>query len=418
MAFTSLNPFLFKAQSLPAELQYRFFLELTPKTILNLCTNVNPVGPCNNPDFWREKYQKDFIEFRINLNVQSYRDRYLEIANLMRPGDWFGAYTEDENILRSIVVKSPRLPLESPRLPRDFALALKSLPPGRMLIVPPRIVPLPQVNITTFSFKNLYYPQQYGSYGIELTKFLMLNKSVEFAKGVVSELRLNRLLTDTVGIYDFLFYLKGRSMAGTMASDGSMVGGVIIDSMVSRVIIGDFVSDGSGELNRLLTNDEISVASSLNLNMLRSFYGHPTINDDHVSLLFYVLTGLVVPRVNPDPERLAYIAQFSPMKVWYLYSYYARKRAIDEDPNQALFEDSNWYGFTDGLSPHQFVASQIPDTMVENTIMNVNENNYMNVIQEMMGQHVYTSSLNGGIAWIIGQYLDDYINYKANLGQQ
>lgn len=349
----ALNPFLFKAQSLPPEIQYKFFLEFSPTTVLELCRSTNPVGPCSNPDFWKEKYQKDFSEFRINLRAQSYRDRYLQIAGIMKPSNWFGHYSDDEINLKSIIQKASQLPGLLQLSELDNMIIEISYEEGR---------PWSAISesITEQSIVDILKSETIEPRVVNKSRdpilFLMNSKKPQLALNIIKGIGLDRLVTSVDVIYDLLSYI----MLGYNAE-----------------------SNESIRINAILNNKELSTLSSLTQSQLRGIYGG---NYDHTSLLIRAISGFVVKPLPPgltiNQRRMSFIASLDPKKVWYLYQYYAYKLEKQITGKIDYFQ-GDWRPYTGGYSPYTFVALQTPHVELENIMVEINEKNSGSILSKI-----------------------------------
>lgn len=347
---------------MPLEIQERFLLDLSPHVISDLCRPVQPLLPCSSETFWKKKYEKDFNEFRINLKVQTYRDRYFQIVYVMKPSNWFGYYANDEAILKNIIQKTAK-PTAS-----GFPLALQSTEETFDDHISAQTLADIIKEIPHSSF--LYYSGK----KFVIYRFLLAKNDPDYALQILKNLGLDRLMTTIDSVYNLLFYLT----AGFY--------------MKSKWVGPTFIKGKRIKVDELLEEAEASVLSSLNLEALRNLYGHPDRNNDHASLLVYAISGTVTKRFNINPQRLAFVARLSPVIISYLYAYYASIVKIIEDEKNRL-EDIRrfgsvvrigqpWTHHTNDYPPYVFVGLQEPNVELERELMEANELAYGEIIRK------------------------------------
>lgn len=337
----------------PPELQYRFLIDLDPNTLFQLCIKGSAPITCSDDNFWRQKYRKDFEDFRINLAAQDYRTRYLQIAKLMRPSDWFGYYPDDKNNLRSIIGKFPTLPL----LPQPYVGGGEKL---RISYYSTMI--REEYNEETIS--RVIQGEELDLFGFSwnLVQYLMTKKGQEFVINVIKHLGLDRLVTSIDNVYNFLHYL---------------IFGFNLETL-SRI-----------KINDILDRQELSTLSSLTQPQLREVYGDKIKdnNIDHASLLILAISGLFTkpppPDIPIDQNRLGRIAALEPIKVWNLVYYYAKRLKKENEVNQNPVYPM-WIQYTDGYPPYMFVTLQTPNIVLEDLLTKINEKNYHRTMEKLI----------------------------------
>lgn len=350
--------------SAPLELQYRFLLELHPKNVYELCLKGVAPLPCSSLVFWKEKYVKDFEGFRINLNVQSYKQRYLQIARAMNYADWFGYYSTDEIALNNVVDKLKKLvniQLSFQRLHDPEAqFSIPSIKIGRNTSkgsIPRATVLSPKefvVHRISEAEKGRGKPP--NTVDPEFTEYALI-RGQAFALDVLRIMGLNRLLVSIDVVYDLIFYLF--EMSGVMGSASSF----------NNKFYGDFPNLPSSEEKSLLSS--LSLRQLNNLAVQIGLFPSSEFENDHARLLFAIMIFSQPPSHPPlDQERLAYLTQFDTLKIYYLLVYY-RKREFKKNHRGRPQKDPL------EIPPYAYLALIEPDVELENRVMSVNKTSYL-----------------------------------------
>lgn len=349
--------------------------ELNPKEIVKLYGSHFREY---DDEFWKEKYLKDFGEFRIDLSTQSYKDRYLQVANTMYPSNWFGYYPDDENIL-NIVRNREQLPM------RIFIMTPNNVRSNYQLIFRKRNE-LIDSNISPYNFSRLIqgypvplngstssssipsFPSTPFSTPSSFLKTLMVFKDTHFALNVIKELKLDRLSASMDIVYDFLF---------------CMIHGYYRTTDEWKI--------KSLNVNMKYSDQVISVISSCNLRQLLDVCYQPIVSKNHISILIYLITGLISalqstsspltsPLTSPSSphphptsthsKRMSFLVSLGSLRVYYLMLYYLAKLA-----NREIDEDS-----LPPYPPFIFVSLQEPDIILERQITIVDDDYSCNML--------------------------------------
>lgn len=288
--------------------------------------------------FWKAKYEQDFGEFRINRQLQTYAERYWQIASALKPSNWFGYYAEDRALSESLKTK------------------MRGIQEGRynsqedMFIISytgPREIPN---RISKYEFNIMLLNKIKGeevdlnddvSEDLSYINWLMKNSTIRYATELLHALGLDRLYLSIDSLYELLFH-------------------ILTGDLDERIILSD---------------QELSVLSSMNLRQLEELF-HINVDASHAALIIYGMYGKLpgLGMNNVDRKRLAYVAQFSPIKIYHLYIIY-RRRELGSEGLVEIPEEPNIIA-----PPYHYVANQIPEIYLERDLMKINETNYKQVI--------------------------------------
>lgn len=311
-------------------------------------------------EFWKAKYEKDFGEFRINRRLQTYKERYWQIALILKPSNWFGYYSDDEANLDAILIKASYLSSAF------FAVDLS-----------PKMIPysVDEKQFIDIIINNV----NVGAMRLDLRganksyiEFLMEEGNENTALELLKRLGLDRLTLSIDTLYELLFYILTGPIKKDMVLNGHELSTLSSLNLEKLNEIDNINNLSVGSYNETRVQEGMNLCSQFRTCVPSDF----RVNN-HALIIIHAMYGKLPETLPPIPssKRLAYIAQFSPYKVYLLAHEYLREQYRREGREIGMLERLHVpYPY------YTYVALQVPNEYLERSLLSLNENNFRDII--------------------------------------